>query len=272
MVKFSLILCIHKKIEIDAFIKSLKSIKEQSLLPSEIIIIVDGLISEGLKNILFNFIRYNKTKIILKQNAANLGHGLSMRNAIKVCNHNIIIKCDADDINLRNRFKILIEEFEKDKSYELIGSYASEKIENSKYIKKVPLKNDQIYKNLNFRNAINHQTVLFKKKAILEVGNYENLLFFEDYYLWLKLRKNKKKIKNINKVLVNVSVHQKFFERRRGHEYLKYYFAFIKRVKIKKLLDLKYIYLGIILRSIIYILNYKIFTMIFKLILRSKSK
>ena len=28
-----------------------------------------------------------------------------------------------------------------------------------------------------------------KKKDILDVGNYENVPFFEDYYLWIKLKK-----------------------------------------------------------------------------------
>ena len=40
------------------------------------------------------------------------------------------------------------------------------------------------------RNPINHVTVMFKKDSILEVGNYENLPYFEDYYLWCKLIKS----------------------------------------------------------------------------------
>ena len=51
---------------------------------------------------------------------------------------------------------------------------------------------------MNYRNPINHPSILFKKESILKAGSYESMLFFEDYYLWLKCKKKKYKFHNLD--------------------------------------------------------------------------
>ena len=49
----------------------------------------------------------------------------------------------------------------------------------SKMIKKVPLENKKIYSFLNFRVAMNHSTVFFRKKVWSELGGYPENVFLK---------------------------------------------------------------------------------------------
>ena len=53
---------------------------------------------------------------------------------------------------------------------------------------------EKILKKIYLRNPINHSTVFFKKKTIMDAGNYEDVRFYEDYFFGLKCLKIKRKI------------------------------------------------------------------------------
>ena len=67
--------------------------------------------------------------------------------------------------------------------------------------KKNPLMHEQISRRLKYRNPFNHQTVLFKK-SVLKAGNYKDVPFFEDYYLWVRMKTKSSIFGNLNKILV----------------------------------------------------------------------
>ena len=71
-----------------------------------------------------------------------------------------------------------------------------------------------------FRNPINHMTVCFRKKDILEVGNYQPLFYLEDHYLWSRLLVNNKKIENISQILVYARIGNGFIDRRGSKNYI----------------------------------------------------
>ena len=50
---------------------------------------------------------------------------------------------------------------------------------------------------------MNHMSVMFKKSDVLEVGGYKHMLYYEDYYLWLRMMKESMKFHNIDRVLIN---------------------------------------------------------------------
>ena len=45
----------------------------------------------------------------------------------------------------------------------------------------MPYNNDDIIKKINFRNPINHSTIIFKKKKLVQRGNNKKMFNFEDY-------------------------------------------------------------------------------------------
>ena len=66
-------------------------------------------------------------------------------------------------------------------------------------------------------------TVMYKKSAVLEAGNYQSCLLMEDTYLWVRMLQNGVKCKNIEEPLVYVRIGKEMYERRGGISYfLKY--------------------------------------------------
>jgi len=257
---FTLLVSIYKKNNIIEIIKLIKSIKSQTLYPAEIIFIYDGHVSleihkfvEKLKNV----------KII--RNKKNKGLGYSLRKGVISSKYSAIIRCDADDINLSSRFEILYKTFIRHGNLDVIGSLQQETYHNNHYIRSVPECDTKIKKILSFRNCINHPTVLLSKKTVIKSGNYENVgkylscNNFEDYYLWLKMRKINANFNNYQKILIRSHVDKKFFERRNSKELKKNYKLFLKKCYKNKLLSKYEVWINYIIRTTIYKLPIKYF-------------
>ena len=73
-----------------------------------------------------------------------------------------------------------------------------------------------------------HMTVIFKKSAVLNAGNYSDLKRMEDYELWARMIHKGYKFVNIPEYLVNVRAGKSLYQRRGGlKDFLKYeYFIF----------------------------------------------
>lgn len=62
-------------------------------------------------------------------------------------------------------------------------------------------------------------TVMFRKSAVLDAGNYQPWHLDEDTYLWGRLLKKGYQIANLPDVLVNVRVGRDMYARRGGWKY-----------------------------------------------------
>ena len=51
----------------------------------------------------------------------------------------------------------------------------------------MPLDYKEIIKFSKFRNPLNDPSVVFRKTHVQESSSYHNLLFFEDYNLWVRM-------------------------------------------------------------------------------------
>ena len=62
-------------------------------------------------------------------------------------------------------------------------------------------------------------TVMFRKQDIIDVGNYQDWFWNEDYYLWIRLVQAEKKLANLPETLVKVRVGAELYQRRGGKRY-----------------------------------------------------
>lgn len=268
---FTLLVSIYKNNNVIEIIKLIKSINSQSLYPGEVLFIYDG----PIKIEVDNYIKKIKNIKIIK-NYKNLGLGNSLKKGVLSAKYPIIIRCDVDDINLNSRFKILYKTFLNNQKFDVIGSLQEEIYYDVKFIKKIPYKNSEIKKNLTFRNCINHPTVLLKKKTIIKSGNYENVgkylncNNFEDYYLWLKMRKINARFINIQKTLIKSQINKKFFERRVGENMIINYKMFLRKCYKNKLLSKYSIFVNYFIRTLIYKMPTKYFINFARIFLRLK--
>lgn len=203
--------------------ESFKSILGQTLLPKEMVLIKDGVFNDELDRVFRKFIiECGEKKIsvkIIKHNI-NKGLGISLNEGLKYCSFNYVARFDSDDVNLADRMQKTMKAFNTWKDVSVIGTNVEEFNSNGGSIKKkVPLKSDDILKFSRFRNPMNHMSVTFKKEDVEAVGSYEDVPYFEDYYLWLKMLKNGYRLHNLDIILVRVRVDNDFYHRRGGVQY-----------------------------------------------------
>ncbi len=263
---FSVLISIYKKNKLVEIKDLFESINLQSFQPNEIIVVLDGFVT----NIIRSFLKkYKNVKII--QNHKNLGLGYSLKKGVIEAKNDLIIRCDADDINVKNRFKILYKSMLLNPNYDVIGSYQLEILNKYKYLKFVPTDHKEIKKLLPYRNCINHPTVIFRKKSVIKSGNYMNVgdflncNNFEDYFLWLSMLKKNCKFYNINKILVISKINTNFYERRWGKNILKNYEKFLNLSYKKNFINYFQFLINLILRRILYNISLKKFILIFKI-------
>ena len=268
MIKFSLILPIHFDVNYKTFKKSFDSLMRQTLKPTEYVIVLDGPIKPIILGYMNTFLIEKNLKII--KNIKNIGLGKSLNKAILKCNYEIIIRADSDVIYDINRNKEFILFYKKNKNIDIFGSWMSEVDSSNKiYIKKTPVKNKAICFAMNFRNPINHPTVMFKKKKIISAGNYKHMPFFEDYYLWLRCKKIGINFLNIKKNLAVTNIDLGYIKRRDGISYFKNFLEFQKNAYKEKLVSGFYILTNILIRLSILSFSSKIKLYIYKTFLRS---
>ena len=134
----------------------------------------------------------------------------------------------------------------------------------------LPLTHDEIVSFSKKRNPFRHMTVMFKKSAVLECGNYRDFLWFEDYDLWVRMIDNGCKVANLPDILVSVRADKDMFARRGGWKYLK------QDIKFQKfLLDIKYItkksfFMNLVIRTIVRLIPNSIRNKFYTVFLRKR--
>ena len=66
-------------------------------------------------------------------------------------------------------------------------------------------------------------TVMYKKQAVIDAGNYQSVPLMEDTVLWVKMLQNNAHCVNIPRYLVKARVGNDYYERRGGWEYFRLY-------------------------------------------------
>ena len=214
-IKFSLILSLYNKIKFHEIRRSLKSIYNQRLKPNEVVIIFDGPCNKVIKEYVLNFLQIHfsgRYKVLY--NKVNRGISYSYNRAIKKTLFNIVAIQDSDDISVKQRFHLQINEFKKNTNLTVLGGSVLEFRGNIKYIKKNPTNNNSIKRRLFIKNPINHPTVMINKKHLKANEIYKECNRMEDYYLWIDLTSKRFIFKNLSNILVKTYIDRDFLNRR----------------------------------------------------------
>lgn len=224
MKQFSVLMSVYCNDKPDNLRIAVESVSiKQTLQPDELILVVDGPVSELIKTEIETLcaeIPYIK----LLWKAQNEGLGKALRDGLSVATYDIIARMDSDDIAVPNRFEKQLAQFVADESLGLIGSCISEFIDNPSNIvshRVVPSTDKKIRVYMKKRCPFNHVSVMYKKSEVLKAGNYKDYFWNEDYYLWIRLMISGCKFANLQDNLVNVRVGKDMYARRGGLKYFK---------------------------------------------------
>lgn len=202
------------------------SLLMQSVKADEWVVVEDGPLTSEMYSLLDTYEADYPgliKRVVLKNNC---GLGLALRLGIMECRNELIARMDTDDIAREDRFEKQLKKFELNPNLDICGSNIDEFEETpSKIVAKriVPATHNEIIDYQKKRDAFNHMTVMFKKKAVLSAGNYLACPLMEDTYLWARMIMNGANCSNIPDSLVYVRIGKEMFDRRGGWEYFKKY-------------------------------------------------
>ena len=221
--QFSVLMSVYAKDCSEWVKQALDSVLSNTVVPDEIILVIDGPVCEELQTLLQEYAGKHP-QLKLCPLAQNGGLGAALAYGLQQCSHELVARMDADDISLPDRFEKQLAYFSARPQTAVLGGWIEEVDSETLQpvaIREVPHTNEQIKRFLQTRSPFNHVTVMFKKSAVLAVGNYQPFHFLEDYYLWARLAAAGCELANLSDILLRVRVDSAMYGRRGGWKYFK---------------------------------------------------
>lgn len=218
---FSVCMSVYHGDNPEYFAEALKSIFTQTTLPNEVVLVVDGPVSEAINRVIdrnsslhsqLNVVRLNK----------NSGHAIARQTGVNASKNEYIAIMDSDDIAERDRFEKQMSYLERNPNIDILGGQIKEfisSIDNIVGERKVPLTDVAIKQYIKYRCPMNQVTVMFKKSSVLKAGGYQDWFWNEDYYLWIRMAINNCQFANLDNTLCRVRVGKDMYRRRGGKKY-----------------------------------------------------
>jgi len=263
---FTVLISVYKNDDPDLFKKALSSIFQNSLLPSFVLLIIDGPIPSLLEDVVKAFSGYSS--LIIQRLPHNGGLANALNTGLNLINTQFVIRADSDDINDAERFNKTMDVLCQ--GYDLVGSNILEVDRNCQpvSIRKVPQFTNEIKNRIKYKNPFNHMTVGYRLSNVKSVGGYPDIYLREDYGLWALLIKNNATTYNIQENLVTATAGIDMIKRRGG---LKYALAEVKMQRhliSNKLTSLPVAFSVLVIRFTIFILPVFLRNLIYRNFLR----
>jgi glycosyltransferase involved in cell wall biosynthesis len=219
---FTVLMALYGGDRVELFEAAVHSVFANTLLPNQFLIVVDGPIPSNLRASLqiletqyplIEFVNLPENKGLA--NALNIG--------LQLVKFAWVLRADADDMNLPERFATLATVCEENPKVQLVGSAIIEVDEDAQplAIRELPCTAEEIHQFAKTRNPFNHMTVAYRLDAVLECGGYPNIFLKEDYGLWCIFLAKGYAVMNIKTILVHASAGMNMFRRRGGLRYAK---------------------------------------------------
>lgn len=222
MIDFSVSICVYGKDCPEYFYQAVKSILNQTVKPSEVVLVVDGPVPEELDSVIKEFDKNDCFRVIRLE--TNQGHGIARRTGLENCSNELVALMDADDLSVPNRFELQLKKFEENPELDVVGGNIAEFVDEPDNVvgkRVVPESDADIKVYLKSRCPMNQVTVMFKKSSVLKAGGYLDWYCDEDYYLWIRMFLARMTFANVPDILVNVRVGKDMYQRRGGWKYFK---------------------------------------------------
>lgn len=247
--KFSVLMSIYSKENPVFFDQAMLSITDrQSLKPNEIILVLDGELTQGLSAMVDKWNdKISALKVVPLDR--NVGLGDALKIGLDNCSNDLVARMDTDDISHPDRFKIQVQYMKENLDCDIVGSFVTEFDDDSDVIvssRLVPVEHKEIVKSAQTRSPFNHPSVMYRKYSVIKAGNYKKFHGFEDYYLWVRMIMDGACCFNIDRPLVNMRAGYTMLSRRGGIGYA------INEIKLQyKFLEIGFISNFIFMKNIL---------------------
>lgn len=204
---------------------SLGSLYMQTCQANEIILVKEGVLNEGHYKVLEKWVGVFSPKVLKIVDAKDQkGLPACLNLGINASTCTYIARFDSDDECLPDRFEKQLTYIRNNPEIVLLGGQIEEydqHLERPIGIRRVPTEYATIKRILKFRCPFNHQTVIYKRDVVKDLGGYPLFGNSEDYALWGLFLANDYKAANMDCVLVKARTGEGLFNRRSGYKFLK---------------------------------------------------
>ena len=247
---FSVLMSVYAK-ENPAYLwEAVESVFRQTMVPDEVLIMEDGPLTDALEETMIE-LKARHPQIVTWQFPQNVKLGRSLAKGVELCSQELIARMDTDDIAVEDRFRMQYEYMMAHPQIRVCGGWLQEFNDTHTYtrVKQMPETEEEIRNYGKYRNPLNHMTVMFRRSAVLEAGNYRNFPLLEDYELWSRMLAAGSGFYNMQKVLVHMRTNEDMYGRRGGLTYFRQYRALRKEQKELGLLSRKEYVMALILTA-----------------------
>lgn len=271
MNEFSVLLSVYKHEKAEYLTKCFDSIYQQSLSPSEIVLVEDGPLTDELyeaiarQEHLFPCFK----RVVLKQNQ---GLGIALNKGMQACTYDLIARMDTDDICIPNRFEAQVAYMAEHPENDVLGAWITEfdyEPSNEVGVRSVPESHDEIFRFGKKRNPINHPVVMFRRQAVMKAGGYQPCQLFEDYYLWARMLMQGCHFHNLQEPLLLFRRSPEMIHRRGGFAYARHEIHLLKALNEIGYISKYHLIRNLSQRYIVRILPNSIRSFIYKHLLRT---
>jgi glycosyltransferase involved in cell wall biosynthesis len=193
------------------------SVNDQTLRPSEVVIVQDGPVPEPLAEELARIEAESPVPVRVVRLAANGGLTVALNAGLDAVSHPVVARMDADDVSVPERFSkqwALLS-----CGYDLVGTgmLEFESDPDSPSAQRIPpVGAERIREHARTHNPFNHPTMMYRVAALDKVGRYQPFGKMEDYWLGIRLIDAGARVENIAEPLVKYRVGAGAFARRGG--------------------------------------------------------
>jgi glycosyltransferase involved in cell wall biosynthesis len=199
----------------------LESLRAQTLLADEIVLVQDGPVGEELQAVIDAFRDALPLRVVPLPE--NRGLGQALQAGLEACRHDVVARMDADDLCVSERFATQLPRF-ADPGLAVCGAWIREIDPDSGSPlseRRTPVDDLAIRRACMRRNPFNHMTVVFRRSAVLAAGGYRELPWMEDWYLWTRMLARGVRCANVPAVLVEARTGAGMVARRAGPAYVR---------------------------------------------------
>jgi glycosyltransferase involved in cell wall biosynthesis len=208
-----------------------ESIVEQTVPPSEIILVTNQSLTEDIETAIEELVSTNSvSRHEHIPDASGLGGVLQA--GLKRCSEPFVARMDVDDIAEPERFAAQ-QTVLRDTKVDVVGSHLAEfrgDPERLERTREVPITHNEIAKWMSWRCPLNHPTTMFDRKAVLNVGGYRDFPMMEDWDLWARCLSAGLRFRNLDEILVRAQVDD-LVNRRGGLEYARAEFQMAQELR-----------------------------------------
>lgn len=238
--KYSVLMSVYKNEKAEFLRVAMDSMWNQTVPTNDFVLMCDGPLTPELDAVIAEMQAAHPDTLRVIRFKKNRGLGYALRVGVLECRNELIARMDSDDISRQERCEKQLAVFEEKQEISVCGGFIEEFTEiepgsmtPSAVISRrvVPENAEEIKEFAKTRTPFNHPSVMYKRSDVLAAGNYQDIRYIQDYYLWVHMLIGGAKGYNIQEPLVWMRADSNLYKRRSGKLYRKIQLDLFKYMK-----------------------------------------